>query len=593
MPLAAKTETKKSDPVLQATMQPSPVVPMSQAPAASQPRSDKTTHALNIIAEESGLAVEDLTDDCAFADIGVDSLLSMVIASRFREELGLDLDSDFSIFLDFPSVKHLRDFLDPPGVSASAEAQRVPPTGHVEAAVTSHVEAAFISHVEAAVTSHVEAAVTSVADDTVQITQAPANVETAASPGAFGPALEIIAEESGLSLEDLTDDTAFADLGVDSLLSMVIASRFREELDLDLESEFSIFLDFPTIKHLRDFFTGGGSQSQEADMIQEESEASPTPSSSELSTIDIKASDTDVISLSDSSSEPDQSTFCRPATSIILQGFPKTSQKTLFLLPDGAGSASSYIPIPRLGADVAVVGLNCPYAREPEKLKCTIEDLMDSYVAEIRRRQPVGPYHLGGWSSGGIFAFIAAQRLIKQGQEVLSLIIIDSPVPNTMDRLPTDFYEYCEKIRLFGDAPAPEWLIPHFKATVEVLEGYQATPITKQSKLLKASIIWATHSLLDGQDVPPYKVKPGDPKGVNFLLERRKDFGPCGWQDLLPDAEFLIEKVVGANHFTLMVSSVSSSPPLFAPLPSASLSLLIYWFYISNYAFTLSQDAQS
>jgi noranthrone synthase len=126
--------------------------------------------------------------------------------------------------------------------------------------------------------------------------------------------------------------------------------------------------------------------------------------------------------------------YCRPATSVILQGFPKTAQKTLFLLPDGGGSSSSYVPISRLKVDVAIISLNCPYARDPWEMKCDYNDLIDSYMTEIRCRQPHGPYHLGGWSSGGIMSYMVAHRFIKQGEGVLTLIIIDSPI---MDRLPT------------------------------------------------------------------------------------------------------------------------------------------------------------
>ena len=45
------------------------------------------------ISEDRGVAVEQLTNDTSFADIRADSLLSMTIMSRFREELGLNLES--------------------------------------------------------------------------------------------------------------------------------------------------------------------------------------------------------------------------------------------------------------------------------------------------------------------------------------------------------------------------------------------------------------------------------------------------------------------------------------------------------------------
>src|SRR4051794_40351747 len=42
----------------------------------TQAKKDQVAPALNIISEESGIALSDLTDDSVFSDIGVDSLLS-------------------------------------------------------------------------------------------------------------------------------------------------------------------------------------------------------------------------------------------------------------------------------------------------------------------------------------------------------------------------------------------------------------------------------------------------------------------------------------------------------------------------------------
>jgi thioesterase domain-containing protein len=48
--------------------------------------------------------------------------------------------------------------------------------------------------------------------------------------------------------------------------------------------------------------------------------------------------------------------------------------------------------------------------------------------------QPDGPYHLGGWSLGGVVAFEMARQLQELGQEVASLILIDSRAPAAVGR---------------------------------------------------------------------------------------------------------------------------------------------------------------
>ena len=492
---------------------PQPQTPENPTLGISPIKKDQIAPAMVIISEESGIAISDLTDDSVFLDIGVDSLLSMVIASRFREELGIDLDIDFSLFVDLPTVKDLRNFLKPPTPPKSDESQM---TGQVDTARAPVQEVPLEKQTPPQSWVQESSPVTS-----LKI------LEVIAS------AMDIISEESGIAVQDLTDDCIFLEIGVDSLLSMVIASRFREEIGIDLDIDFSLFMDLPTVKDLKDFLSGVESPVPTEYSDHDQSSGDSCGGGSLTPDNVNSLSESSELSLPDLGTEARPSSYCRPANSVILQNFPKIAARTLIMLPDGGGSSSSYVPIPRLNIDVAIVGLNCPYARDAWNMKCNYNDLLDSYMTEIRRRQPKGPYNLGGWSSGGVMAYMAAYRLLKEGEEVDNLIIIDSPVPETMDRLPVGFYEFCESLGLYGSStgttvPAPEWLIPHFIATVDILEDYRAYPLQGIEKWPKVSIIWACESVLDEKNRPPSELIMT--KGSHFLLENRTDFGPCGWK---------------------------------------------------------------
>ncbi|KAL2834295.1 hypothetical protein BDW59DRAFT_178759 [Aspergillus cavernicola] len=63
--------------------------------------------------------------------------------------------------------------------------------------------------------------------------------------GVIGQCLELIAHETGLSVGELTTDATFVQLGVDSLMSLVLAEKFRGELGLEIKS--SLFLECPTV----------------------------------------------------------------------------------------------------------------------------------------------------------------------------------------------------------------------------------------------------------------------------------------------------------------------------------------------------------
>jgi asperthecin polyketide synthase len=65
---------------------------------------------LRLIARETGLDVGELTDQASFTELGIDSLMSLVVSEKFRSELGIELKS--SIFLECPSVMELKEWLE-------------------------------------------------------------------------------------------------------------------------------------------------------------------------------------------------------------------------------------------------------------------------------------------------------------------------------------------------------------------------------------------------------------------------------------------------------------------------------------------------
>lgn len=405
--------------------------------------------------------------------------------------------------------------------------------------------------------------------------------DAAPQPSSWAEALNIISEESGVPIAELTADTAFHELGVDSLLALLCASRFREELGLDYES--TVFLDHRTVGELQKFWENAeGAVPKKGDKpvsgndailrsmftddgdIDEEDGTEDTLSSHSSEKHSTSASSVDASKLSSALSTRPPTPPCSDpsidaATSFLLQGNPKdsTTIKTLFLLPDGSGSASSYASLPRIHPSVAVVGVNCPFMKIPEQYTLSTEEVCSLYIDEIRRRQPHGPYALGGWSIGGIFAYVIAQKLVEANESVTDLILIDCPVPQGLDHLPTRYFEYCDRIGLLGEvknglrkAPPP-WLIKHFEACVDSLHPYHGTPLEPKHQAPNTQIIWACDAI-DRHCSPKFDRRPDDPEGLKFLTEARVDFGPCGWETLLPEDRISISRATDANHFSMM-----------------------------------------
>lgn len=76
-----------------------------------------------------------------------------------------------------------------------------------------------------------------------------------------------------------------------------------------------------------------------------------------------------------------------------------------------------------------LIGLQMPGLSpdDPEEMTAqTLTELADDYIAHLRTVQPEGPYHLIGWSLGGILAHRLATRLQERGERVAFLGILDA-----------------------------------------------------------------------------------------------------------------------------------------------------------------------
>jgi thioesterase domain-containing protein/NAD(P)-dependent dehydrogenase (short-subunit alcohol dehydrogenase family)/acyl carrier protein len=57
----------------------------------------------------------------------------------------------------------------------------------------------------------------------------------------------------------------------------------------------------------------------------------------------------------------------------------------------------------------------------------TFEAAAADYIKELLQVQPQGPYLLGGFSGGGLIAFEMAKQLLASGEQVLSVLMLDTP----------------------------------------------------------------------------------------------------------------------------------------------------------------------
>jgi len=78
-----------------------------------------------------------------------------------------------------------------------------------------------------------------------------------------------------------------------------------------------------------------------------------------------------------------------------------------------------------LGADQPLSGFESPLLRGPKSPFPDLETLAMRYVIDLRLAQPEGPYHLAGYSFGGVMAFEMARQLLEDGEAVAFLGVVD------------------------------------------------------------------------------------------------------------------------------------------------------------------------
>lgn len=484
----------------------------------------------DIVATEIAVDHSELADGIQWTDLGVDSLMSLTISGRLREEIDLDVPS--TLFTDYPTVGDLKKHF---------AGQSPPPVEISDSSSTDDSESDVIN----------DSGITTPDSESFDIKTMdklpPTSDGAAASDDIIATIRQTIAEEMDIDIEELSESTDLNSLGMDSLMSLTILGSLREKCGIELES--TVLTDNPSLGHLR-----------KALGVEKPAPPPPQAQTSRVRTsVPVAQSATPVVEIK---KQP-------PATSVLLQGNPKTATKNLFLLPDGSGSATSYVSIPAVDSNnICVYGLNCPFMKDPTNYTCGIEGVSKLYLEEILRRQPTGPYFIGGWSAGGVCAYEVVRQLSDMQKanptenfEVARLLLIDSPCPVRLEPLPARLHHFFDQIGLLGTGTGktPGWLLPHFEYSIKALSAYK--PELKSVQDFNApptKLIWATDGVCKNPEDPRPPPQDDDPKSMKWLLDNRTDFGYNGWDRLL-GAENCEMSTISGNHFTMM------KPPTVSP----------------------------
>ena len=329
--------------------------------------------------------------------------------------------------------------------------------------------------------------------------------------------LTIIAEEVGIPRDELQADTEFADLGMNHRLAQAITDRFAEETSNRLPD--LIFTEYPDVQSFVKYL----GQAQGQPVIQR-------------GAVQVKGKGKDK----------------KPPLVLPLQGNPATAKKTIFLLPDGSGSGMAYARLPRLGTDFCLCGVNSPFLGVGSFIT-TIEKFATIFMSAIREVQPHGPYILGGWSAGGYFSTEIARLMLRAGELVEAIVLIDSPCRVGFESLPMDVVRYLAPRNLmgnWGDKGTPVWLVDHFQGTLAAVDVY--TPSRVEGRVPFVFCIEASDGVLESiAELHGTGLDPNIKLTRHMLGPRTRQFNPNGWDRVFPSSQLRWARSSG-SHFTMV-----------------------------------------
>jgi thioesterase domain-containing protein/acyl carrier protein len=110
----------------------------------------------------------------------------------------------------------------------------------------------------------------------------------------------------------------------------------------------------------------------------------------------------------------------------------------LFCIHAAVGLSSAYSAfIPHLDARHPIYGVQARGLGQGAELPGSIAEMACEYLKQIRAVQPRGPYHLLGWSFGGLVAQAMASLAQQEGEEVRLLALLDA-LPAGLDERPDE-----------------------------------------------------------------------------------------------------------------------------------------------------------
>jgi thioesterase domain-containing protein len=231
-----------------------------------------------------------------------------------------------------------------------------------------------------------------------------------------------------------------------------------------------------------------------------------------------------------------------PSLIPLQQGDP--GERPFFLVPGGWGGEIEFFIythiIRHIGANLPIYGLRARGADGIHEPHGSVEEMAADYVAEIRTRQPRGPYLIGGECIGGIVAYEMARQFEAQGEKVDLLALLDTDVPTRTSFKEFVAYERSERLRNFWEVRVLQPMRGHLEkiAPLSLAEKWRylldrtvrrdSRETAHEPAMTDRKVLADYPKILFTHRLQPYRGK------VTLLIDEasHKQFGNLGWDNV-------------------------------------------------------------
>jgi thioesterase domain-containing protein/acyl carrier protein len=192
---------------------------------------------------------------------------------------------------------------------------------------------------------------------------------------------------------------------------------------------------------------------------------------------------------------------------------PGDGAPPVFIIHGLGGTVAGLFPMTRrMAYPGAVIGIQARGLDGREPPHATVEAMATEYLREVKAWQPDGPYHLCGYSFGGLVAFEMARRLRESGNEVGLVGLFDTRMS------PLGW-------------PFRSWPAIVGRRTVQFARAVSATPLHRWPAAVRKSAPGSVLKVAAGALVASARYRPGFYPGDLTL------FAPVGRERGLPSPE--------------------------------------------------------